>query len=150
MNAAMENALNRLAGEWAGEETIATTRWGEGGPARGRFSARLDLSGRVLLMDYREERNGQPALQAHAVFTAGPGDDEYALYWFDSYGFVPVQPAPGHWDGERLVFLRSSPRGHTRHTYTFRNDACELVLESSFDGGVHWEPVMHGSYRRTA
>jgi hypothetical protein len=146
---AMENALAMLAGEWEGEETIASTRWGEGGPARGRFSARLDLGGRALLMDYREERDGQPALQAHAVFTTGPGHDEYALYWFDSYGFMPAQPAPGHWDGARLVFLRSSPRGQTRHAYAFR-DACELTLESSFDGGVHWEPVMQGSYRRAA
>jgi hypothetical protein len=104
----------------------------------------------VLLMDYRQERDGRPALQAHAVFTAGPGHDEYALYWFDSYGFVPAQPAPGHWDGERLVFLRSSPRGQTRHAYAFRGDAFELTLESSFDGGVRWEPVMQGSYRRTA
>lgn len=150
MSAAMENALSRLAGEWAGEETIATTRWGEGGLARGHFSARLDLGGRTLLMDYHEERDGQPALQAHAVFTAGPGHDEYALYWFDSYGFVPAQPAPGHWDGERLVFLRSSPRGQTRHTYAFRDDTCGLTLESSFDGGVHREPVMRGNYRRVA
>lgn len=146
----MKHALGLLAGEWEGEETIATTRWGEGGPARGRISARLDLGGRVLLMDYREERDGQPALQAHAVFTAGPGHDEYALYWFDSYGFVPAQPAPGHGDGERLVFLRSSPRGQTRHTYALRDDAFELALESSFDGGVRWEPVMQGSYRRVA
>lgn len=147
---ATENVLRLLAGDWEGEETIATTRWGEGGPARGRFSARLDLGSRALLMDYREERDGSPALQAHAVFTTGPGHDEYALHWFDSYGFVPMQPAPGHWDGERLVFLRSSQRGQTRHTYAFRDGACELALESSFDGGVHWEPVMHGSYRRTA
>jgi len=145
---AMENALGLLVGEWEGDETIATTRWGEGGPARGRFSAQLDLGGRALLMDYREERDGKPALQAHAVFTADPGHDEYALYWFDSYGFVPAQPAPGHWDGARLVFLRSSPRGQTRHTYAFRDDACELTLESSFDGGVHWELVMQGCYRR--
>ena len=143
------HALGLLAGEWEGEETLATTRWGEGGEACAHVSARLDLGGRALLMDYREERDGGPALQAHAVFTAGPGHDEYALYWFDSYGFVPAQPAPGHWDGERLVFLRSSPRGQTRHTYTFRGDAFALTLESSFDG-VRWEPVMQGSYRRTA
>ena len=150
MMTATENALALLVGEWQGEETIATTRWGEGGPARGHFSARLDLAGRVLLMDYREEREGNPALQVHAVFSAGTEPGEYALHWFDSYGFVPTQPAPGHWDGARLVFLRSSSRGQTRHSYAFRDDACELTLESSFDGGVHWEPVMQGSYRRVA
>lgn len=146
----MENVLALLVGDWEGEEAIATTRWGEGGPACGRFSARWDLGGRVLLQDYREERDGHPALQVHAVFTAGPGHDEYMLYWFDSYGFAPAQPAQGHWDGGRLVFLRSSSRGQTRHTYAFRDDACELTLESSFDGGVHWEPVMQGRYRRVA
>lgn len=144
-----ENALTLLVGEWEGEETIATTRWGEGGPARGYFSARLGLGDRVLLMDYREEREGKFALQVHAVFTTGPEPGAYALHWFDSYSFVPAQPAPGHGDGERLVFLRSSPRGQTRHTYVFHgDDRHELALESSFDGGLHWEPVMHGSYRR--
>jgi hypothetical protein len=145
------NVLARLAGEWEGEEAIATTRWGEGGPATGRISARLDLGGRALLQDYREERDGRPALQAHAVFTAGPEHDQYALYWFDSYGFAPAQPAPGHWDGRRLVFLRSSPRGQTRHSYELVDaDTWRLTLESSFDGGVRWEPVMQGTYRRVA
>lgn len=146
----MGNALTLLAGEWQGEEQIATTRWGEGGPATGHFTARFELGGKALLMDYREERDDKPALQAHAVVTAGPEHDEYALYWFDSYGFAPAQPAPGHWDGERLVFLRSSPRGQTRHTYAFDGDTCVLTLESSFDGGVRWESVMQGSYRRVA
>jgi hypothetical protein len=48
------------------------------------------------------------------------------------------------------VFLRSSPRGQTRHTYVLRDGGIELTLESSFDGGVRWEPVMQGSYRRIA
>ncbi|EIL95424.1 MULTISPECIES: DUF1579 family protein [Rhodanobacter] len=146
-----DNALALLAGEWLGEETIATTRWGQGGPASARVSARFDLGHRVLLQDYREERGGQPALQVHAVFAAGPEHDQYGLYWFDSYGFTPTQPALGHWDGRRLVFLRSSSRGQTRHIYeSLDEDSYRLTLESSFDGGIHWEPVMQGTYRRIA
>ena len=83
------------------------------------------------------------------VFVAGPEHDQYALYWFDSYGFTPTLPAPGLWDGQRLAFVRSSSRGQTRHVYELRGeDAFALKLESSFDSGVSWETVMTGSYRR--
>ncbi|RDS81098.1 DUF1579 domain-containing protein [Dyella monticola] len=143
------NALATLVGEWLGDETIATTRWGEGGPAVAKVTARFDLGGKVLLMDYRAERDGQLALQAHAVIVAGQEAGEYAMYWFDSYGFTPSQPATGHWDGKRLVFLRSSLRGQTRHVYEMAVDGgYRLILESSFDGGVNWERVMEGEYRR--
>lgn len=141
--------LARLAGEWQGEETIATTRWGQGGPAAGHVTASLQLNGRLLVQDYREERDGKTSLQVHAVFVAEPDHDQYSLYWFDSYGFVPGTPAPGMWDGERLTFVRSSPRGQTRHVYAFEgDDAYALKLESSFDGGVSWELVMSGAYQR--
>ncbi|QNK03647.1 DUF1579 family protein [Dyella telluris] len=143
--------LARFAGEWVGEETLATTRWGPGGPATGYATARLQLNGRVLVQDYREERDGNTALQAHAVFVAEPDHDQYSLYWFDSFGFVPGTPAPGLWNGERLTFVRSSPRGQTRHVYAFENeDTFTLQLESSFNGGVSWERVMSGVYRRIA
>jgi hypothetical protein len=143
--------LSRLAGEWQGDETIATTRWGQGGPARGHFNAGMQLNGRILVQDYREEREGKVVLQAHAVFVAEPDHDQYCLHWFDSYGFVPGTPAPGMWDGERLRFVRSSPRGQTRHSYAFEgDDAFTLKLESSFDGGVKWELVASGVYHRTS
>lgn len=149
MEALEGNVLAALAGEWLGEETIATTRWGQGGSALGQAKASFDLGGKALLLDYRQERDGKPALQAHAVFVAAQEPGEYALYWFDSYGFTPAQPATGHWDGKRLVFLRSSQRGQTRHIYEWPADGVyRLVLESSFDGGVNWERVMEGEYRR--
>jgi hypothetical protein len=145
------NMLGCLAGEWQGEETIATTRWGQGGRATAHVTASLQLNGRTLVQDYREERDGKTSLQVHAVFVAEPEHDQYCLYWFDSYGFVPGTPAPGLWNGERLTFVRSSPRGQTRHVYVLDGeDAYTLKLESSFDGGVSWELVMNGTYRRLA
>lgn len=149
MDVLQGNVLEGLVGEWVGDETIATSRWGQGGPATGHVDARFGLGGKALLLDYRETRDGKPALQAHAVFVAGQEPGEYALYWFDSYGFAPAQPATGHWDGKRLVFLRTSQRGQTRHIYEWITDgAYRLVLESSFDGGVNWERVVEGEYRR--
>lgn len=141
--------LSRLVGEWRGDETIATTRWGEGGPATGHFRASMQLNARVLIQEYREERDGKTSLDVHAIFVAEPEHDQFSLYWFDSYGFVPGTPAPGMWNGERLTFVRSSPRGQTRHVYVFEgDDAFRMTLESSFDGGVTWEQVVTGLYRR--
>jgi hypothetical protein len=142
--------FNALAGDWTGDEEIATTRWGQGGPAKGFIQARIDLGGRALVQDYREERDGKLTLQAHAVFVTGPDHDQCSLYWFDSYGFVPGVPAPGLCDGQRFTFVRSSLRGQTRHIYALEGaDVFTLRLESSFDGGVSWERVMDGRYRRT-
>ena len=141
--------LSALAGNWVGDELIATTRWGQGGSATGHIRARPELNGRILVQDYREERDGKTALQVHAVFVAGPEFDQFNLYWFDSYGFVPVTPAPGLWDGARLTFVRSSSRGQTRHVYEPQGSGTfSLKLESSFDSGVSWEPVLTGMYRR--
>jgi Protein of unknown function (DUF1579) len=141
--------LALLAGEWFGDEQIATTRWGQGGSATAKVSARFGLGGKALLQDYREERDGKASLEAHAIFIAGAEPGEYALYWFDSYGFTPAQPALGHWDGAQLVFLRTSSRGQTRHIYELTEEGIyRLTLESSFDGGVNWEQVMQGEYRR--
>jgi len=142
------NLLQNWAGNWAGEERIVATRWGPGGNALGVISARMELGGRILVQDYREERDGQPALQVHAVFVA-EAEERFSLYWFDSYGFVPQQPAAGHWDGERLVFVRRSPRGQSRHIYTMPDArGYRFTLESSFDEGASWEPVLDADYGR--
>lgn len=145
----MSEVLQKLAGHWVGEEQMATTRWGQGGPATSEIDARFDLGGRALLFDYRETRDGKAALAVHAVFVAGPEHDQFQMFWFDSYGFVPPSPAPGFWDGNKLTFVRSSSRGQTRHVYRFKDDGgYGLVLQSSFDGGISWDTVMTGEYRR--
>ena len=144
-----ENHLTRLAGTWTGTETIAASKWGPGGMALATLSARADLNGRVLIQDYNAERDGKRWLAAHAVFTFDEPSSTYTLFWFDSLGFTPSQPAAGEWDGETLKFLRISPRGQTRHLYTFPNgDEFALRLESSFDGGSTWNLVMEGRYSR--
>jgi Protein of unknown function (DUF1579) len=149
MSSTISSKLNVLAGEWTGQETIAASQWGAGGKAISRISSRLDLTGNILIFDYQAERDGRPWLKAHAVYSFD-GGDSYRLFWFDSLGFVPAEPAPGQWDGKSLVFVRSSPRGRTRHTYTFLTEASHaMLLESSFDGGVTWVQVMEGIYTRS-
>ncbi len=145
------DCLSLFVGEWAGEEIIAPSKWGAGGVASSRISARKGLNHYVLTQDYRAVRDGKPWLEVHAVFTFDEQNATYRLFWFDSLGFVPEIPALGQWDGEKLMFIRTSPRGKTRHTYDqFGDESYRLILESSFDDGKTWSRVMHGSYTRTS
>jgi hypothetical protein len=144
------NCLTLFTGDWTGHETIAPSKWGPGGTAIAKLSARLDLNGRTLIQDYSAERDGKRWLAAHAVYVFDESSSAYSLFWFDSLGFVPTQPALGHWNGETLSFVRASPRGQTRHVYTLSDtDAYSLRLESSFDEGSTWSLVMDGIYSRT-
>jgi hypothetical protein len=124
------------------------TQWGPGGPATSRAAWRLGLDGKAVIHEYSAEREGQPWLAAHALFTAQP---ELGMHWFDSLGFVPQQAAEGSAHGMQLEFVRISPRGMTRHIWAADGaDAYTLQLDSSFDDGHSWTPVMRGRYVRTA
>jgi hypothetical protein len=143
------NPLQKLVGHWHGKETIQPSRWGAGGPAQAQVACREALGGKAFVQDYQAERDGKTWLQAHAVYARQAEAADYSLFWFDSLGFVPQEPVPGTWDGNDLVFVRTSPRGQSRHTYTFIDeDTYEMRLESSFDGGLTCLLVMAGVYAR--
>jgi hypothetical protein len=143
------DSLRALAGDWSGLETIAASTWGPGGEARVRASFRIILDGKVLLHDYRVERDGKPWLSAHALFAFDAPSDTCNLFWFDSLGFIPAQPATGSRNGDTFEFIRLSPRGQTRHSYTLRGgDRYFIKLESSFNSGASWALVTEGVYTR--
>lgn len=147
----LKACLEFFAGEWTGDEEIASSKWGEGGRAAALVSARFDLGGRVLVQDYSAQRDGKTWLKAHAVIAVDEQTSGLGLFWFDSLGFTPGEPAPGQWDGSSLRFVRTSPRGQARHTYKPTGPAAyEFVLESSFDSGASWVLVMKGRYVRTS
>jgi hypothetical protein len=149
MSDTSSNPLHRLVGHWRGEETIQPSQWGAGGPAQARVSCREALGGKAFVQDYQAERDGKTWLQAHAVHVHHAEAATYGLFWFDSLGFVPGEPAKGTWDGHALAFVRTSPRGQSRHTYTFPDDdTYQMTLESSFDGGATYVLVMEGVYTR--
>jgi hypothetical protein len=143
------DSLRSLVGDWSGLETIAPSTWGPGGEAVVRASFRSALDGKVLLHDYRAERDGKPWMNAHAVFAFDAPTDTCSLFWFDSLGFVPAQPAAGSCNGETFEFIRTSSRGQTRHSFALRGrDRYFTKLESSFNGGVVWVLVAEGIHTR--
>lgn len=143
----IKDFLASLQGDWLGEESIATTPWGAGGIALAKITNRPVFNG-ALLQDYNSTRDGKPWLSAHAVFIP-QAENTAQLFWFDSFGFTPTEPASGNLTNEgKLEIIRRSPRGITRHTYCLlRPDSYSLSLESSFDNGSTWITVMNGRYQ---
>ena len=49
--------LHILAGDWEGDEEIAPSPWGPGGPAKGRSNIRVAVDGFFLVQDYVEVKD---------------------------------------------------------------------------------------------
>lgn len=142
--------LARLAGAYAGPESVYTEVGGAAGEATGRFRTHMGLGGRFLVMDYQQEQYGSITRLVHAVLGFDASSDKCTLHWFDDLGEDPGSPALGEWHGDDLVFERVTTRGRVRLAFgapLADGDALTLRMEASVDG-AHWSPAMQGSYRR--
>ena len=64
---AEHSRLERLAGDWEGEEIMHPSKWApEGATAVGRLKNRLALNGFALISDYEQERDGVVTFTGHA------------------------------------------------------------------------------------
>ena len=141
--------LQRFVGSWIGDEILAPSPWGPGGPAVGRSHMRVALDGMAMLMDYEEEKDGVIVFRGHGVFGVDPQSGEALWWWFDNMGIPPLSPSRGTWDGDTLTFVSSSERGTGRYTYRFEGrDRYDFRIENRFPGQPDFSDFMRGSYRR--
>ena len=139
-----------LAGEWEGDENIAPSPWGPGGPAKGFSSIHVAVDGFFVVQDYVEVKDGRTVFRGHGIYGWDAAQQTYTWYWCDSMGQVPPQPSRGRWQGDTLVFQSSSPQAQGRYTYRFEGEAIyHFKLENSFDGGDTWLTFMDGTYKKT-
>ena len=121
------------------------------GPAHARlmrFAGRESLDGMALVQDYEEEKDGAVVFHGHGVFLVEPDTQDVLWWWFDSMGFPP-EPARGTWDGDVLLFDKSTPRGDARYRYQFDgNDRYRFTIENRFPGQAEFVEFMHGDYER--
>jgi hypothetical protein len=82
-----------------------------------------------LIGDYAEERAGGQRFNGHGVLTIDPERLDAIWFWFDSYGFPPIAPARGGWDGDRLLLEKTTPRGVGRTLFRVEGD--QLLHEAS-------------------
>ena len=78
-----------------------------------------------------------------------PETGDWLLFLFDSYGFPPLQPARGRWEGNRLVLEKTTPRGVGRTVFEIGPDRFTYSVASSAHGAATFTPVMDGVYRRS-
>ncbi|HTH48327.1 MAG TPA: DUF1579 domain-containing protein [Candidatus Limnocylindria bacterium] len=141
--------FDALEGQWSGHETIYPSPWGPGGPAEGKWRIARDGSGLHLVFDYTERRADGTSFDAHSVAAIDPETGDWLLFLFDSYGFPPLQPARGRWEGNRLVLEKTTPRGVGRTVFEIGPDRFSYSVASSAHGAATFTPVMDGVYRRS-
>ncbi len=142
--------LMRFAGHWAGDEVLAPSPWGPGGPASGATTMRVGLDGMALLQDYEETKDGAVVFHGHGVFVIDPQGSDVLWWWFDSMGFPPDGPARGRWDGDVLLFEKTTPMGEGRYRYEFFGDRYTFAMSNRFPGQSDFTEMMRGDYARTA
>jgi hypothetical protein len=144
--------LERLLGNWSGDEKLSPSPWGPGGTAVGRYHHELDLNGFFVVQDYVEEKNGRAVFTGHGIIGYDDKKQAYAWYWVDSTGYVSPSPSYGQWVGDTLTLEGRDDEGKVFSRYTFRMlgpDAFTLRLENSPDGGSSWNTFMEAEYHRS-
>jgi hypothetical protein len=134
--------LERLSGDWVGEETISWTKAGKG---TGTFSTRVALDGFFLVTDYVEESEGKVLLRGHGVFGWDSKERAYTFHWFDTFGSPPNRAGRGQWNGNALTFEHSTGRT------TFQLDAPGALtfrVEMPLAENQGWQTAVEGKYRR--
>lgn len=140
--------LMRFVGDWSGDEKLAPSPWGEGGPAFGsaRYSRRLDGMG--LLLDYRQQINGATVFDGHGVFLIEASTGDVLWWWFDSMAIPPEGPARGRWNGDTLLFEKTTAQGVSRYGYQLRGERYEFWIENKFPGQSEFTRFLTGEYAR--
>lgn len=141
--------LGAMVGSWIGEETTHATPWGPGGStATAKVEARYACDGWAVLVDYRQERDGEVTYLGHGVFGYHVPSGRYLQHWSDSMSGIPAEPVAGEWEGDTLTFHGKGPGGHVRYVYVFTGpDSYEFRMEGSRDGR-EWSRWMEARYRR--
>jgi len=141
--------LDQFVGRWIGASEIYPSQWNSGGPAKGVWRFRWDAGRLNLVHNYREIRSSG-VFEGNGVFTVDYEHEQLLWFWFDNYGFPPLNPSAGSWaeDGA-LILTKATPRGvgtsvlrmHEEHTLQF-SATSQAVGESTH------LPVVSGIYRR--
>ena len=142
--------LERLAGDWRGEETHHPfPGFPETVFAGARVRARFALNGLFLLRDYETRRDGELLYQGHGLYGWDARRQRYTIYWFDTAGTDPVAPALGEWSDETLVFEYHRGEQPMRLVYRFLDeDRYTFAVEADAPDG--WKPILSGQYQRIA
>lgn len=140
-------ALEKLSGNWEGEETMHPSQWDpKGGTATGRNRNRIALGGFALINDYEQEREGVITFSGHGVMTYDREQDLYSFHWFDSMG-SPLEVFTGRFEGDVLKMSHGGPM-HELFTWDLSEpDTMVSSMDMSPDGSS-WNRFLDATYRK--
>ena len=140
--------LERLLGNWRGEEKIFPTPWDpKGGTAKARAENRGALGGFIVVQEYEQEREGTINFRGHGVFSWDPAHQCYIMTWFDTMGMPPTE-FKGNFMDNILTLTNQNPQGQSEAIFDFRQEGkYSFRMEVSQDG-KQWVPFMEGNYRK--
>jgi hypothetical protein len=116
--ATLGEELGFLLPPHTGTQRISASAWGPASTAETRSHGDADQAGSLVEHRHSGRRADGSVFETLNVFLRDRDSPDILLYAFDSLGFPPDPPARGRWDGPDLVFLRTSPRGSARTTFT--------------------------------
>ena len=137
--------MQKLEGVWTGIERIESEEASH--EAQGRWEFHTVFDGRFLLCDYVQTAPDRPMAVGHGVFRKDDSTAALTVTWFRSPSATSTQQRDGVAEGDRMVFVETTPNGSLRTTYSVALNRLTIVTERSVrDGG--WKSVFVGSYRR--
>jgi len=141
--------LQKLVGNWVGEEKIAPAPWDPGGgTAVGRVTNRIALDGFAVVQDYEQERSpGQVNFRGHGVFTYDAKAKSYVLHWWDSMG-SGGQEFRGQFEGDVLACTSKGPMGYCRCSFDVSKPGRYVFKMDVSQDGERWMNAMEGGYSK--
>ncbi len=142
--------LSLFIGQWAGRGEVFSTPWSPAATCESLWQFGFDNSGYNLIHDYHETRSNKQQFNGHGVLTIAPDTKEVLWFWFDDFGFPPLDPSRGNWDLEKLVLMKNTPRGLGRSTFVFDHNVFDYFIEAQPHGENSFIPVMRGTFKKFA
>ncbi len=110
----------------------------ETGPARKRFTR----------VPGGADRPASKSFDARSVDAIDLESSDWLLLLFDSFGFPPLQPVRGRWDGDRLVLEKTAPRGVGCTISELTAEGFAYSVASRTHEAAEFMPVMDEVFRK--
>jgi hypothetical protein len=140
--------LALFIGSWTGHGQIFANAWSPAATCEGQWQFEFDKSGHHLIHDYHENRSNGDLFTGHGIFNLAPDTKDIIWFWFDSYGFPPINPARGNWDADCLILVKQTSRGIGRTSFRFSHNSFHYFVEAQLADEKTFSPVMTGEFEK--
>ena len=140
--------LQRLVGNWAGEEKLNPSPWDpKGGTAVGKVNNRPGLDGFIVTQEYEQLRDGAPNFKGFGIFSYDANRECFVLHWADSMG-SPVGEFTGSSENNVFTLTNHGAMGHNRAVFDFSKDNQYYFKMEISQDGKSWYTFMEGKYTK--